>query len=39
VSERVVDFADLGFEAARAIDVRDLPAFIVIDDKAGSLYA
>lgn len=38
VSERVVDFADLGFEAARAIEVRDLPAFIVIDDKGGSLY-
>ncbi len=38
VSERVVDFADLGFEAARAIEVRDLPALVVIDDKAGSLY-
>jgi fumarate hydratase, class I len=38
VSERVVDFADLGFEAARAIEVRDLPAFVVIDDKGGSLY-
>jgi fumarate hydratase class I len=38
VSERVVDFADLGFEAARAIEVRDLPAFVVIDDKGASLY-
>ena len=38
VSEKVVDFADLGFEAVRRIEVRDLPAFIVIDDKGGSLY-
>jgi fumarate hydratase class I len=38
VSEKVVDFEDLGFEAARAIEVRGLPAFIVIDDKGGSLY-
>jgi len=38
VSERVVDFADLGFEAVRRIEVRDLPAFIVIDDKGNSLY-
>ncbi len=37
-SERVVDFADLGFEAVRRIEVRDLPAFIVIDDKGSSLY-
>lgn len=37
-SERIVDFADLGFEAARLIEVRDLPAFIVIDDKGGGLY-
>ena len=39
VSERVVDLADLGFEAVRRIEVRDLPAFIVIDDKGNSLYA
>jgi fumarate hydratase class I len=38
VSERIVDFADLGFEAVRRIEVRDLPAFIVIDDKGNSLY-
>jgi fumarate hydratase class I len=38
VSERVIDFADLGFEAVRRIEVRDLPAFIVIDDKGNSLY-
>jgi fumarate hydratase class I len=38
VRERVIDFADLGFEAVRRIEVRDLPAFIVIDDKGNSLY-
>ena len=38
VSERVIDFADLGFEAVRRIEVRDLPAFIVVDDKGNSLY-
>ncbi len=37
-SERIVDFADLGFEAVRRIEVRDLPAFIVVDDKGNSLY-
>ena len=37
VSQHVVDFADLGFEAVRGIEVRDLPAVIAIDDKAGNL--
>jgi tartrate dehydratase beta subunit/fumarate hydratase class I family protein len=36
--ERVIDFADLGFEAVRRIEVRDLPAFIVIDEKGNSLH-
>jgi fumarate hydratase class I len=35
----VVDFADLGMEAVRRIVVRDLPAFIIYDDKGGNLYA
>jgi fumarate hydratase class I len=35
----IVDFADLGMEAVRRIVVRDLPAFIIYDDKGGNLYA
>jgi fumarate hydratase class I len=35
----VVDFADLGMEAVRRIVVRDLPAFVIYDDKGGNLYA
>jgi fumarate hydratase, class I len=34
----VIDFADLGMEAVRRIVVRDLPAFIIYDDKGGDLY-
>ncbi|NMD35188.1 MAG: fumarate hydratase [Planctomycetes bacterium] len=35
----VLDFADLGMEAIRLIEVRDLPAFIICDDKGNDLYA
>jgi len=38
VREEVLDYADLGMEAARRIEVRDLPAFLVTDDKGGGLY-
>jgi fumarate hydratase class I len=38
VSEEVLAWPELGMEAVRRIRVRDLPAFIVIDDKGGSLY-
>ena len=34
----VIDFADLGMEAVRRIVVKDLPAFIIYDDKGGDLY-
>lgn len=34
----IVDFADLGMEAVRRIIVKDLPAFIIYDDKGGNLY-
>jgi fumarate hydratase, class I len=37
-SSEVVAFEELGMEAVRRIEVRDLPAFIVIDDKGGNLY-
>ncbi|OHD68345.1 MAG: hypothetical protein A2177_00850 [Spirochaetes bacterium RBG_13_68_11] len=36
--DEVIDFADLGMEAVRRIEVRDLPAFVVIDDRGASLY-
>jgi fumarate hydratase class I len=38
VSSEVVDFADLGMEAVRRIIVRDLPAFLIYNDKGESLY-
>ncbi|MHB8054043.1 MAG: FumA C-terminus/TtdB family hydratase beta subunit [Candidatus Aminicenantales bacterium] len=34
----IIDFADLGMEAVRRIVVKDLPAFIIYDDKGGDLY-
>jgi fumarate hydratase class I len=38
VSSELVDFEDLGMEAIRKIVVKDLPAFIIIDDKGNRLY-
>jgi fumarate hydratase class I len=38
LESEVVDFADLGMEAVRRIRVRDLPAFIIYDNKGNSLY-
>jgi fumarate hydratase class I len=38
LASEVIDHADLGMEAVRRVEVRDLPAFIVIDDKGGNLY-
>jgi fumarate hydratase class I len=38
VGDEVIDFADLGMEAVRRIEVRGLPAFVVIDDRGASLY-
>jgi fumarate hydratase class I len=34
-----VDFAELGMEAVRRIEVKDLPAFVVYDGRGGDLYA
>jgi fumarate hydratase class I len=39
LSSTIIDFADLGMEAVRLIMVRDLPAFILSDDKGGNLYS
>jgi fumarate hydratase class I len=38
LASEVIDHADLGMEAVRRVEVRDLPAFIVIDDKGGNFY-
>jgi fumarate hydratase, class I len=38
VSE-VLDYADLGMEAVRRIQVKNLPAFIIVDDKGNNLYS
>ncbi len=34
----VVDFEDMGMEAVRRIEVKNFPAFIVIDDKGNDFY-
>ncbi|MBU6213791.1 MAG: fumarate hydratase [Actinomycetales bacterium] len=34
----VLDFADLGMEAVWKIEVRDFPAFVIIDDKGNDFY-
>jgi fumarate hydratase class I len=36
LSEKIIDYPDLGMEAVRLIEVRDLPAFILIDDTGHS---
>jgi fumarate hydratase class I len=33
-----VDFEDLGMEAVRRIEVKDFPAFIVMDDKGNDFF-
>ncbi|MBC7362657.1 MAG: fumarate hydratase C-terminal domain-containing protein [Candidatus Aminicenantes bacterium] len=38
VSSELVDFEDLGMEAIRKIVVKNLPAFIIFDDKGNKLY-
>ena len=39
VASEVLDYADLGMEAVRRIQVQNLPAFIIVDDKGNNLYA
>ena len=38
-SVEVLDFEDLGMEAVWKIEVKDFPAFIVVDDKGNDFYA
>jgi len=35
----VLDYPELGMEAVWKIEVRDFPAFIVVDDKGNDFYA
>jgi fumarate hydratase, class I len=35
----VVDFAEFGMEAVWRIEVKDFPAFLIIDDKGGDFFA
>ena len=39
VSVEVVDFAELGMEAVRKIVVKNMPAFILTDDKGNDFYS
>jgi len=38
VASEVLDFPELGMEAVRRIEVRDFPAFILVDDKGTDFY-
>jgi fumarate hydratase, class I len=39
VSEEILDYPELGMEAARLVRVKGLPAFVVIDSRGADLYA
>jgi len=39
VSVEVVDFEELGMEAVRKIVVKNMPAFILTDDKGNDFYS
>ncbi len=38
IASQILDFKELGMEAVRKIIVKDMPAFIICDDKGNSLY-
>jgi fumarate hydratase class I len=39
LESEILDYPELGMEAVRLIRVRDLPAFLIVDDKGGELYS
>jgi fumarate hydratase class I len=39
VASEIIDYPDLGMEAVRRIQVKNLPAFILVDDKGNNFYA
>jgi fumarate hydratase class I len=38
VSDEVIDYPELGMEAVRLIEVKDVPVFIITDNKGNDLY-
>jgi fumarate hydratase class I len=38
LSSKILDFPELGMEAVRLIEVKDLPAFLLVDDKGNDFY-
>ncbi len=39
ISDEVIDYPELGMEAVRLIEVRDVPAFVITDGKGNDLYS
>jgi fumarate hydratase, class I len=39
VASETIDYPDFGMEAVRRIQVKNLPAFIIVDDKGNNFYA
>ncbi|MHC6203483.1 FumA C-terminus/TtdB family hydratase beta subunit [Breznakiellaceae bacterium SP9] len=37
-SSEIIDYPELGMEAVRLIEVRDVPAFVLVDNKGNELY-
>jgi fumarate hydratase class I len=37
-ASRILDYADLGMEAVRLVTLRDLPAFVLVNDKGQDFY-
>ncbi|MDR1210709.1 MAG: FumA C-terminus/TtdB family hydratase beta subunit [Spirochaetaceae bacterium] len=38
LSQKIIDYPELGMEAVRLIEVRDFPVFMVVDNKGNELY-
>ena len=38
-ARKVLDYPDLGMEAVQLISVKDLPVFLITDDKGNDFYA
>jgi fumarate hydratase, class I len=39
IASEILDYADLGMEAVRRIQVKNLPAFVIVDDKGNNFYS
>ena len=38
VNSRIVDYPELGMEAVRLVEVKNLPAFVIINDEGEDFY-